>query len=190
MWRAAKKQDLAPVIRTAFWSGTLPEKKWRQAMQGSPAAHKLIVKTSFAQMPSTALIAELGEKRFLKVWPEIRKLFDPGDAKDRQRLLLFDSAWGILATGDSQYPVSEQVAALSKGRLALLREIVNSPGLSIYNLAKKTARSYSRVFKEVKLLADYGLVAVEEDKVGNRKVGKLYARESINTKLARAMQSR
>jgi len=146
--------------------------------------HKTILKTSFDHMSVGVLVSQMGEKMFIKQWPAVRKLFDPGNSQDRKRLLLFDSTWGILTTGDSQYPVSEKVASLSKGRLALLREIVNYPGISIYALSVKVNRQYSRVFKDVKLLVQQQLVDVRSDLAQGRKISKLFARESINAKLA------
>jgi hypothetical protein len=176
--------NLESAIRSAFWSGNLPEKKWRRAIREPSPDHKTILKTSFDHMPAVILVSELGERAFIKRWPEIRKLFDRGNVDDQKRLLLFDSTWGILATGDSQYPVSEKVASMSRGRLGLLREIVNYPGVSIYALSLKVHRQYSRVFKEVKLLVQQRLVEIRKDEAQGRRISKLYPRESINAKLA------
>jgi len=183
---ARKSKNLESALRAAFWSGNLPAKKWRQAVMDPAMGHKAILKTSFEQMPAAILVGNLGEKTFLKRWPGIRKLFDPENPGDQKRLLLFDSTWGILATGDSQYPVSDKVASLSKGRLELLRQIVNDPGISIYALSLKVRRQYSRVFKDVQLLVRQELVDVGKDATAGRVLSRLYARDSINTRLAAA----
>ncbi|MEW6220864.1 MAG: winged helix-turn-helix transcriptional regulator [Thermodesulfobacteriota bacterium] len=190
MTGSSPERSLALVLRAALWSGAWPEQKWRRAMLQAPAAHRLVVKASFGQMPAAVLIEALGARRFVAIWPEVRKLFDPEDVLDRQRLLLFDSTWGILTTGDAQYPVSEKVATLSPGRLALLRAIVSAPGISLADLAQVVGRSSSRVRREVAWLIANGLVDQEEGADSNRQTFRLYARESINTALARAGNAR
>ena len=188
MQKQTKAKYLAPIIRQAFWSGRLLPRKWRAAIMDAGLSHKSIIKTSFTHMPSSVLLDVMGKSTFVKRWPRIRTLFSSDDTMDSKCLLLFDSTWGLLTTGDSQYPVSEKVASLSKGRMALLSEIVNYPGeFSIYGLAKKLSRPYSRVFKDVKKLVSMDLVEIRDDKRNGRKVAKLYSIESINTKIVDIM---
>lgn len=176
-------QDIRSALRAAFWSGDLSEKKWRRAIRDPAMGHQAILKTSFEHMPSPLLIREMGEKEFIKRWPSIRKLFDANNPGEYKRLLLFDAIWGILTTGDSRYPVSEQTASLSKGRLQILREVVRHPGVSIYTLSRKLGRDYSRIFKEVKMLASQKLLEIKKDRIRGRNVSRLFARHSINTEL-------
>ena len=136
-------------------------------------------------MPAALLISEIGEKEFIKRWPAIRPLFNSQSTNEQKRILLFDSIWGILTARDSQYPVSEKIASLSKGRRQLLQETVNDPGLSIYSLSRRVGRDYSRVFKDVKMLVSLDLLDIVDDQVQGRRISKLFSRESINTKLAR-----
>lgn len=180
-------ENIRSALRTAFWSGGISVKKWRRAIRARSLSHKALVKTSFMHMPSVLLVREIGRKEFIKRWPELRKLFNPRNNSERKRLLLFDSIWGLLTAGDSQYPVSEQIARLSKGRRQILREIVNHPGITIYALSEKVNRQYSRVFKEVKMLAALNLVDIKEDRHQGRKISKLTSPHSINTELAAAI---
>jgi len=178
-----ESKKIHSALRSAFWSGSLSEKKWRRVIRDHSMSHKAILKTSFEHMPASFLVNEIGKKGFAKRWPVIRKLFDPNNANEQKRILLFDSIWGIITTGDSQYPVSGKIVSLSKGRLLLLQETVNCPGLSIYALSRKVGRDYSRVFKDIKTLVSQNLVDIKEDLVQGRKISKLFSRESINTKL-------
>lgn len=183
--RRKSRTDIQAIIDTAFWSGSISLKKWRQAVVNDRSLrHKTIIKTSFDFIPSTFIVREIGEQNFIKRWPAIRQFYNPADRHDKNRLLLFDSTWGILAVGDSQYPVSENVANLSKGRRALLGEVARWPGISIYDLSKRMERDYSRVFKDVGMLVEQGLVETKTSIAGGRKTSNLYSPESVNTKLS------
>lgn len=158
--KAEKKTDyLQSVINESFWSGKLSVKQWRAAIKDPSMNHKAILVTSFTHMPSSVLLGEIGEKSFIKKWPEIRRFFPP----ENKRVILFDGIWGILTTGDSQYPVSLKISNLSKGRRELLAEVVNDPGISIYSLQKHVKRPYTRVYKDIKLLVEQGLVFIENN---------------------------
>lgn len=178
-----KANDLQALINEGFWGGNLPVARWSAAIKDPMRASRFIIKTSFDYMPSKVLIHEMGEKQFIKAWPAIRSLFDQQNQQDLKRLKIFDCSWGILAAGDSQYPVSQKVANLSKGQRALLSEVVTWPGISIYALHKRAEREYSRVFKEVKLLVEQQLIEIRKAVQSGRVVSCLFAAESINTKL-------
>ena len=89
--------------------------------------------------------------------------------------------------GDSQYPVTDKTARLSKCRKDLLKVIAESPGVSIYQLAKQTQRQYSRVHKDVALLVKEGILEVVKNKSEGRQISNVSAVESTNTKLAKAI---
>lgn len=172
----------APCPRGAFWSGQIGLGQWR-AMLAHPERHGQMVKAFFVGLPSDEALTIMGEANFLKQWPRLRHLFQECELHDRQRQRLFDAAWSLRTVGDSQYPVDLKVASLSKGRLALLREAIAAPGLSIYQLAKKVERDYARVHKEVHILKELGFFDTSEGAGGGRKTVRVFAPHSINTQL-------
>lgn len=184
-----RTKELQTIINERFWSGNLSAEKWRRAVKKPVMSHKSLIKTSFERIPSSVLVDEMGENIFINRWPEIRSLFSPANQQDKKRVLLFDGIWGILTTGDSQYPVSSKIAQLSKARRALLAEIVKNPGMPIYKLQKQVARPYSRVFKDVMTLVELSLVNIEKEVSNGRQVSRLFSTESINTKLYKKLQN-
>ena len=80
--------------------------------------------------------------------------------------------------------VSSGIARLPRMRREALKTIVCNPGISIYDLAKRTGRDYSRVLKDVCLLADMGEIENRPDPRSNRKAKQLLPVHSINARLA------
>lgn len=173
--------------RCAFWSGNL---KYRDVCSifAHPEKHINMAKVLLTAMPVSAILQGMGEKGFVAKWPNIRTLiFDAKERGDALRLRLLDAAWSVLVVGDSQYPVTDKTARLSKCRKDLLKVIAESPGISVYQLAKQTQRQYSRVHKDVALLVKEGILEVVKNKSEGRQVSNVSAVESINTKLAKAI---
>lgn len=170
--------------RGAFWSGMVSESKWR-SMLANPGRHARMIKAFFDAMPADIALKTMGENRFIKQWPKIRNLFSQAERKDQARQRLFDATWSVLVTGDTQYPVNAKITSLSKGRQAIIKATVETPGISIYQLAKGVHRDYSRVYKEVMLLKEKKILAVtKKGKHQGRQVSQVFAKDSINTKLA------
>ena len=173
--------------RRAFWSGNLKDKDVC-AILAHPEKHIRMAKALLAAMPVSAILQGMGEKGFIAKWPKIRTLiFEAKEREDTRRLRLLDATWSVLVVGDSQYPVTDKTARLSKCRKGLLKVIAESPGISIYQLARQAQRQYSRVHKDVALLVEEGILEVVQNKNEGRQTSNVYALESTNTKLARAV---
>lgn len=139
---------------------------------------------SFLHLPMDWLLGEIGDERFIVIWPEVRNGFDSNSPLEDITLGAWDAIWGVKAAGDSQYPVSPEVASLPRMRREVLRTIVCNPGISIYDLAKRLKRDYSRVLKDVRLLTEMGEVEARPDPRSSRKAKQLIPIRSINTALA------
>ncbi len=177
--------DKQAQLRKAFWSGTFPYRKWYAIIQAQDfSSHRETLKTSFQYLPVHWLLEEFKPRRFIRKWPEIRVLFDPGAPMEKKRLQIWDTLWALFATGDSQYPVSPAVAELGTRRRAFLCEVIAHPGITTYELSRKHERDYSRAYKDQKLLVDKGLLRIREDRRNGRKIHRLYAVDSVNTALA------
>jgi hypothetical protein len=176
--------DNAMVLRSAFWSGDISYRKWRGIIRKGPEKHMRIYLQSFLHLPIDWLRKEIGDDRFISIWPDVRKGYSFDSPYEMTALDAWDVIWGVLAAGDSQYPVSSEVARLPKMRREILKTIVCNPGVSIYDVAKKTNRDYSRVFKDVHQLAEMGEIEIRLDPNSRRKAKQLLPAKSINAKLS------
>ncbi len=174
----------ATILRSAFWSGRLTYRKWRGIVRKGPEEHSRVFVQSFLHLPIDWLIEEIGDEKFISIWPEVRKGFNKDSPLEASTLDAWDTIWGVKMAGDSQYPVSPEVASLPRMRREVLRAIVCNPGISIYNLAKRLKRDYSRVLKDVRLLTEMNEVEVRPDPRSNRKAKRLIPVRSINAGLA------
>ncbi len=171
-------------LRKAFWSGTFPYHKWFAIISMRDFSHhRETLKTSFQYLPVDWLLDEFKRHRFIRKWPELRTLLDPVAPMEKMRLQIWDTLWGLLATGDSQYPVSPTVAELGTKRRAFLREVIMYPGIATYEISRKHGRDYSRAYKDQRLLVDKGLLWTREDRRNGRKIHRLYVVDSVNTAL-------
>jgi hypothetical protein len=176
--------DRAMVLRSAFWSGRLTYRKWRGIVRRGPKEHMRVFVQSFLHLPMEWLLEEIGEERFISIWPEVRKGFAVDSPFEKTVSDAWGAIWGVMAAGDSQYPVITDVAHLPRMRREVLKTIVRYPGISIYDLAKMLQRDYSRVFKDVQLLAEMGEVEIRLDPQSDRKAKRLVPVRSINAALA------
>jgi len=140
------------ILTSAFWSSRLTYRKWRGIVRSGPQTHKRVFVQAFLHLPMEWLLAEIGTEQFISIWPEVRTGFSTDSALEKTVLDAWDALWGVKAAGDSQYPITPNIAPLSRKRRDALKTIVRNPGISIYDLAKRTRRDYSRVFKDVRLL--------------------------------------
>ncbi len=175
--------DRAMILRSAFWSGRLTYRKWRGIVRKGPEKHLRVLVQSFLHLPMDWLLEEIGEERFISVWPEVRKGFNKDSPLEAITLDAWDAIWGVKTAGDSQYPVSAEVASLPKMRREVLKTIVRNPGISTYDLAKRIHRDYSRVLKDVRLLTEMGEVEMRLDPQSSRKAKRLIPVRSINAAL-------
>lgn len=127
---------------------------------------------------------EIGDEKFITIWPEVRKGFDENRPFEAASLDAWDAIWGVIAAGDSQYPVSLEVARLPRMRRKVLIIVVCNPGINIYDLAKKLRRDYRRVLKDVCLLTEMGELETRLDPQSSRKAKQLVPVRSINAALA------
>jgi hypothetical protein len=182
-----KSPDKQSQLRKAFWSGTFPYRKWSAIISARDfSSHRETLKSSFQYLPVNWLLDEFKPHRFIRKWPELRMLFDPAVLMEKRRLQIWDTLWALLATGDSQYPVSPAVAELGTKRRAFLREVIAHPGITTYELSRKHGRDYGRAYKDQRLLVDKRLLWIREEKRNGRKIHRLYASDSVNTALANA----
>ena len=176
--------DKKIILRQAYWSGAPTYRQFRGYLRNFQR-HKKSVATAFRHLPMKFILTEYTEHRFIKDWPQIRKEFKNSEPLDQKPLAVYDAIWGLWCVGDSQYPVSSEVARISKKRKDILRLVIDMPGESIYDIAKKQCRDYSSVYKDVKYLIDKGLLDATVTKSSGRTIKKLTAPHSINTLLAR-----
>ena len=146
------------ILRQAFWSGDTSYRRWRGIMRKGPEGHRKAFWQSFLYLPVRWLLQEIGEERFVDVWPEIRSEFNIDSPEERTSVDAWDAIWGMISTGDSQYPVDPDVAMISRKRREILQLVVCNPGISAYSVAKKTERNYSRVYKDIQVLIEKGMV--------------------------------
>jgi len=172
------------ILRSAFWSGRLTYRKWRGIIRKGPKAHMRAFVQSFAHLPMDWLLEELGEERFVSLWPEVRTGFSISSPLEKTALEAWDALWGVMAAGDSQYPVSPETAHLTRKRREVLKTIVRNPGISIYGLARRLERDYSRVLKDVQALAEAGEIRSRPDPHSKRNARQLLPVRSINAGLA------
>ena len=171
------------VLRSAFWSGRLTYRKWRGIIRKGVGEHMRVFVQSFLHLPMDWLLDEIGDKQFISVWPEIRREFSADSPFENTVRDAWDVRWGVLAVGDSQYPVLSDVARLPRRRREVLKTIVRNPGISIYALAKSTGRDYSRVLKDVSLLVEMNEIVSRSDPRSNRKAKRLLPVRSKNISL-------
>ncbi len=176
--------DRATIIRSAFWSGRLTYRKWRGIVRKGPEEHLRVFVQSFLHLPMDWLLKEIGDEKFISIWPEVRKGFDKDSPLEASTLDAWDAIWGVKAVGDSQYPLSPEVASLPRMRREVLKTIVCNPGISIYDLAKRLKRDYSRVLKDVRLLAEMDEIEMSASTLSSRKAKRLIPVRSINAALA------
>ncbi len=172
------------ILRSAFWSGRMTYRKWRGIIRRGQQAHIRVFVQSFLHLPMEWLIGEVGPERFISIWPEVRTGFSTDSPFEKTALEAWDAVWGVMAAGDSQYPVIHGVARLPGKRREVLKTVVCNPGISIYELAKRLRRDYSRVLKDVRLLTEMGEIESRPDPRSSRKAKQLLPVRSINTRLA------
>lgn len=172
------------MLRSAFWSGRLTYRKWRGIVRKGPQGHMRVFVQSFLHMPMDWLLGEIGRERFVTIWPEVRNGVGSDSSFGKTVLEAWDTIWGVIAAGDSQYPVSSGVGHLSGKRREVLITVVNNPGINIYTLTRRLQRDYSRVLKDVQLLTAMGEIGSIPDTDSNRKAKQLLSIHSVNTKLA------
>src|SRR3989338_143548 len=133
------------ILRQAFWSGEMSYRRWRGIMRRGPEGHRKTFRQSFLYLPVRWLLHEIGEERFVEVWPAIRDEFSMDSSAERLAVHAWDAVWGMIAAGDSQSPVAPEVAMIPRRRREILHLIGRTPEMSAYPVAKKTGRDYSRI---------------------------------------------
>lgn len=171
------------VLRSAFWSGRLTYRKWRGIIRRGPREHMRFFVQSFHHLPMDWLLKEIGDERFISIWPEVRKGFDKNSPAERTVLDAWDAIWGVIAVGDCQYPVNSEVARLPGMRREVLKTVVRNPGISIYDIARRLQRDYSRIWKDVRFLAEMGEIELRSDAQSKRRIKRLLPVHSVNAVL-------
>lgn len=172
------------LLRQAFWSGDMTYRRWRGIMRAGPEGHRKAFWQSFLYLPVRWMVEEIGEDRLMEIWPSIRDEFSAVSPEERMARDAWDAVWGLIATGDSQYPVDPRVAMLSRKRREILMLVVCTPGISAYAVAKEMKRDYSRVYKDIRELVEKGMVESRIMPGSPRRELQLIPRMSINARLA------
>ena len=172
------------ILRSAFWSGRLTYRAWRGMLRRGPQVHPRVFVRSFLHLPMDWLLGETGNEKFISIWPEVRKGVSTDSPFETTVRDAWDAIWGVMVTGDSQYPVSSEIARLPRIRREVLKAVVCNPGISMYDLAKRTGRDYSRVYRDVRQLAEMGEIVSRPDPYSRRKANRLLPVRSINAGLA------
>lgn len=178
--------DRTIILRSAFWSGQLTYRKWRGIIRRGPEGHMRVFVQSFLHLPMDWLLTEIGDEKFISIWTEIREGFDEKSPFDKTILDAWDAIWGVMVAGDAQYPVSSEVSRMPRMRREVLKTIVQNPGITIYDVAKKLQRDYSRVLKDIQLLSEMGEIEKRPDPKSVRKAKQLLPTRSINSTLQQA----
>lgn len=158
--------------------------RWRRIIRGNLHGHRKVFYQSFLHLPMSWLLQEIGVKRFINIWPEIRGGFRDDSPSDRAARDGWDAVWGMATVGDSQYPVTTDTAELPRKRREIMRLVVTKPGISAYEIAKTTERDYSRVYKDIQLLVCKGMVKSIKKKDSVRRERQLISARSVNAHLA------
>jgi hypothetical protein len=191
--RQAGDEDIQKTLKMAFWDRNIAPATWRQAIsRGEIESCRNVISASFKHLPVRWLMRQMGEEMFIKRWPVLRTvLADRHDPIAIQRLEAWDALWGMLAVGDSQYPVRAEIANMGRKKRGLLKDIVHNGTSSTYELAKSSGRDYGRVYKDVRSLIDAGLVSMKRERTAeNRAINVLQPRFSVNGELAAMMRPR
>lgn len=186
----AERIEKERILRQAFWSGKMSYRNWRGILRSDALGHKNILLQSFRYLPMSWLLQEIGEDRFVKIWPSLRSGFNPVFPEEKTAKDAWDAIWGMIAAGDSQYTVDTAVAGLSRLRREILKLIMCNPGVTAYLIAKETGRSYSRVHKDIQMLIENELVTSRPMPSSVRKERCLLPKNSINASLAEAAKTR
>lgn len=186
----AEKIKRERILRQAFWSGKISYRKWRGILRDDATAHRNILLQAFRCLPISWLLHELGEDRFVKIWPALRDGFDVSSPEERNAKDAWDAVWGITVAGDSQYPVDPAIGDLPIKRREILKLVINRPGVTAYSIAKVTGRSYSRVHKDIVILVEKGIIEARQPLPGSaRRERHLMPEKSINGRLVRMNHS-
>jgi hypothetical protein len=180
----SSSDEIAKILKMAFWDRNISPSRWLRVLsQGEPERNVVI--SSFTYLPVRWLVHQLGEVVFVKRWPMLREvLVAERDPLTAQRLEAWDALWGILAVGDSQYPVRQDIAQMGSKKRELLKAIVHHGSVSPYDLARTTGRDYSRIYKDVCSLVESKLVSLQKKRTAqNRMINMLQPEHSVNRHL-------
>jgi hypothetical protein len=160
----AAPQNWERAKRMAFWDqGKLEYRHWlKEFMLKKPN----VLKQSVDYMRASDLIELIGEKQFVRIWPEIIQ----GDGFNPNKKAILDAIWSLLVVGDVSFPVSECVNRFHPKKRETLKALIRSGGnLSIYALAQTLGRNPRRIYDDVHDFADKGLVVLESAPAGVRR---------------------
>ena len=151
--------------RMAFWDqGKLTYRNWLKEF----GLHKAnVIAQSVNYMRANDLIALLGKKQFIKIWPTIRG----SDRLSANKKAILDAVWSFYLVGDVSFPVNTFVTHFHPKKRETLKRLVASNGNEpIYTIAKSMGRNPRRIYDDVHDFSDKGLVVLESTQRGGRKV--------------------
>lgn len=153
--------------RMAFWDqGKLNYAKW---LSGFKSGKANVIRQSISYMRAADLIALIGIRQFIKIWPSLRNTEDLNENKKA----ILDGAWGWYVAGDTSFPVYAAATRFHPKKLGTLRVLAKASGQdSIYQIAKITGRDYRRVHDDIMDFVDGG-IAIVATEIRNGRVAKV-----------------
>ncbi len=152
------------VSRKLFGERSVSLKHWRE---GISAGHSAYLPNSVAALSSEEFIRFYGPSEFKSDWPKIRSLLS---AETLIFSSMFDLAWSQLVGGGCHLAPALDYYKLPEKRRLFLTTVANSPGESIYAVAKKLGMQYRRAHDHAAWLTDAGKIhAVEVTENGHKK---------------------
>jgi len=153
--------------RMAFWDqGKLDYAKW---LKGFKAGKANVIRQSINYMRAADLIALIGIRQFIKVWPSLRNTNELNESKKS----ILDGAWGWYVAGDTSFPVYASATRFHPKKLGTLRVLAKATGHdSIYKIAKMTGRDYRRVYDDIMGFVEDGMAIVATE-IRNGRVSKV-----------------
>lgn len=153
--------------RMAFWDqGKLDYAQW---LSGFKAGNANVIRQSINYMRAADLIALVGIRQFIKVWPLLR---NTNELNENKKAIL-DGTWGWYVAGDTSFPVHATAARFHPKKLGTLRVLAKASGHdSIYQISRIAGRNYRRVHDDIMDFVQDG-IAIVATEIRNGRVAKV-----------------
>lgn len=146
----------------AFWSYHITRQQWREFFltQNPSFFYETIDK-----LHPKIVCGILGEKVFLKTWPELRleawEKAEPHSTFAR-RLRQWDAYWSLKKIGAPGLEPRIDFNKLPRRRKEFLIEALRHPGLSVYAISKRLGMTYCRAHEHMTKLSTQGFLTSME----------------------------
>ncbi len=161
------------ISRSVFQDRTVSYEKFIEAIINPiHPEHQSITAQTLMMLPAATFVDLLGKKSFIENWTTIKESTEITRNSVNDSVVILDNLWSYIVTGFSfiQPKASIKKPLPNKLQSTFLEISSKSKGVSIYDIKKKTGRSYNRVYEDVSKLENLGLVSTNLTKVNNRDV--------------------